>query len=61
MAHRNQISTEHLNVALNLAQKRGFQAKDITSLTVGQSGGVTIELPTDDGFAHFVSNRGLGM
>lgn len=59
-----QITTAHLNTALDLAVKRGLQAKDITSLDVSESdaGAVTIGLGVDkDGLARFVSNRGFGM
>ena len=57
-----QITTEHLNIALNLAARRGFAARDIANVTVGDDGGVVVELPPDrDGLVCFVSNRSFGM
>lgn len=60
MANR-EITTRHLNIALDLAAKRGFGAKDIQALTLGHDGGVVIELPPENGFARFVSNRSFGL
>jgi hypothetical protein len=59
-----QITTAHLNTALDLAAKRGLRAADITSLDVSESdvGAVTIGLGVGkDGLARFVSNRGFGL
>jgi hypothetical protein len=58
-----QITTRHLNVALDLAARHSLQAKDITSLVVSENGNaVTVGLGVDkDGLARFVSNQGFGL
>ena len=57
------ITVKHLNIALDLAAKRGAKAQDITSLAVSENGeAVTIGLGLDkDGLARFVSNHGFGL
>ena len=57
------ITVKHLNIALDLAAKKGAKAKDITSLAVSENGeAVTIGLGLDkDGLARFVSNHGFGL
>lgn len=57
------ITVKHLNIALDLAAKRGAKAQDITSLAVSATGeAVTIGLGLDkDGLARFVSNHGFGL
>jgi hypothetical protein len=62
MSYR-QITTDHLNVALDLAAKCGLTAKDITSVDIADDGeGVTVGIGlADDGLARFVSSRGFGL